>query len=109
MTTFVRSYMESGQFFRKNVYKVTIEGKTVTLAPQFGKFRDSFTIHLDDYIKYTVVDDLIAVQPMRNMHTEEVYFMHNTLGTCAMVNWTNGTLSGIMSADTLSHYEPVEL
>lgn len=109
MTTFVRSYMESGRFFRKNVYKVELTDTTATLTPQFGNFRDAFSLTLADYEKFLDNTDLIPVQPIRNIVTDEVFFIHDTLGASMMVNWTNGALSGIMSSNTLGYYKPVEL
>nr|DAH16257.1 MAG TPA: hypothetical protein [Bacteriophage sp.] len=109
MTSFVRSYIEHGQFFRKNVYKVEQKGRLVKLTPMFGKFKDSFTIPNDDYVKHVLEDNLIAVQPMRSIINNDLYFMHNTLHSPYCINWTNGILSGVMSNDTISLYQITEL
>lgn len=111
MSTYIRSYAETNTIQRRQVYKVlSLTRKTAELEQIFGKFAgNKISVPRKAYDNFVLMDDFIPVQPMRNLKTGELTFVHETLGCYALINWVTEFTSGTMSVELLADYTPAQL
>lgn len=106
---YVRSFAETGQIQRAQVYEVIHKAFTTTLIPMFGRSKgQAFEVDAKTYNSIRIAENFIEVQPMQGISTGVLHFMH-ICQVGSEVCWINANTSGTMPHVMLKQYKKVDL